>query len=249
MREEIRTVGALVDYVTSRVRRDGRVLWFRGHRSYDWPVQPSIWRKYARDDERNFTNRFRARAATRHQSLPAYHDCADWLSLMQHYGLPTRLLDWTRSPLIALYFAVEEYIYAARLEPENACIWILEPHVLNRMECLGDVTPSIEADMCQSMLLPAFNHVAPENDKVLAAMAAERDVRMFVQQGCFTIHSLKTPLEARPESGMYLEKLILPSASIKDLAWEIDAAGFRKGDIFPDLGNLAEELVHRRLPR
>jgi hypothetical protein len=117
------------------------------------------------------------------------------------------------------------------------------------MECLGDVTPSIDADMCQSMLLPAFNHVDPENDKVLAAMAAERDVRMFVQQGGFTIHSLRTPLNARPESSMYLQKLTLPATSIKDLAWEIDAAGFRKGDIFPDLANLAQELVHRRLPR
>ena len=238
----ITSVGDLAEHIVQRVQSTNRILWFRGHRCANWNVTPAIWRDYDKEQERNFTNRFRSRAATRYQSLPDYDNSAIWLSLMQHYGLPTRLLDWTRSPLVAAYFALEKYIYDKSIEPEDASIWVLEPHVLNALEGLGDVTPSIDAHMCAQMLLPAFSHRADENNKVLAVMAAERDMRMFVQQGCFTIHSDTHPLNQRSEKENYLTELTIPADCVKKMAFEIDVCGFRKGDIFPDLGHLAEEL-------
>jgi hypothetical protein len=145
-----------------------------------------------------------------------------------------------------VYFALEDYLYKPSTEPVDAAIWILEPHILNDLEGFGKITPSMEASMCKETVRPAFADFYPENGKVLCAMAAEKDMRMFVQQGCFTIHSDKTALELRPRSEEYLSKVTIPAQCVRQMAFEIDLCGFRKGDIFPDLGNLAEELKNLR---
>ena len=240
--EAVESIGELVSALTQRIRTDNRVLWFRGHRCIEWTVQPFIQRGYDNTDERNFTHRFRSRARTRYPSAPEYDNLGAWLSLMQHFGLPTRLLDWTRSPLVALYFAVEAYTYNASMIPSDACIWILEPHRLNAIDVQIEYTPSIDSGMCKAMLSPAFDGTAEETGVVMAAMAAESDLRMFVQQGCFTIHSYRGSLSERENQTEYLSGFRIPAQRVRDLAKQLDVCGFRKGDIFPDLQNLADEF-------
>jgi len=246
----VKSVGEFINEIETRIRpnksMNKRILWYRGQRRAKWDLEPTIRRGY-NDEERNFTNRFRSRAGTRYERLPRHNDLAAWLSLMQHYGLPTRLLDWTRSPLIALYFALERYIYED-LDAQDACIWILDPHRMNINEGFGKWTPPIDARTCLSMVEPAFYHDSPENSKVMAAMATETDGRMFVQQGCFTIHSDPEPLNNRNGHEDYLSALKIPADKVKDMAFSIDDCGFRKGDIYPDLEHLASEFKgrHRR---
>jgi len=240
MNYEMQSIEDLILMLRQRVSKDNRILWFRGHRDGSWKLSPTIKRGYNSNDERNLTHRFRSRAGIRHEHLPAYDDLASWLALMQHYGLPTRLLDWTRSPMVALFFALDGS-YRVK-HPVDACIWILEPHALNKAQRFEPYTAALNAWMYSDLIKPAYYHKSTEPETVAAAMTSETDQRMFVQQGCFTVHSADLPLEEIKLPDQVLTKIKIPAECVQQLSFDIELCGFRRGDLFPDLQNLADEL-------
>lgn len=118
--EKAETWDGLLDWV----KELGEQWCFRGQRNASWKLDTSldraVFREYSSEngwgsyhlnrqkviDEVLF--RFQQQAHQYVPKLPSRDDLGSWLALMQHYGVPTEFLDWTKSPYVALYFAFEE---------------------------------------------------------------------------------------------------------------------------------------------
>jgi hypothetical protein len=108
-------------------------LWYRGQRCASWGLSPKFYRaEYEDAFEEEIRQEFQSRAIQLIQGRLPITDY-DWYFLMQHYGVPTRLLDWTDNPLAGLYFAVAE----SRKDKCDAAVWILDPWWLNRKLGIG----------------------------------------------------------------------------------------------------------------
>ncbi len=241
--QEVSTIDELLQFANSLYQRHGLRLWYRGEEDAALTLVPSIQRSKKRiDAERYITNEFYIRARQILNNPPAKHNYAGWVSLMQHYGMPTRMLDWSQSPLIAVFFATETY----RATPEtDAGVWVLAPGLLNEMEGFGNCIYPIDADTTQEMLLPAFKHSHhnPDlKDKILACSSTERDLRMYAQQSNFTVHNSLRQLEDICGENM-LYKIIIPYSRKKYFIDSLRVFGITEGSVYPDLDHISSDLI------
>ncbi len=231
--------------------------WWRGHSRWQpshpvgpkghWQLVPGVYRDGKnRTYEHNAVAQFVTRAPARYPACPpalSVSTAPDWLFLMQHYGVPTRLLDWTKSPLIAAFFAVSEH-----QDDADAVVWALNPFTLNLANAgyagilmpFGDMKPAIGA-----LFVHPFNREMAPTEKVVAVAAKEIDMRMLVQLAAFTIHGTETPLETVPSANSFLRRLVIPAAAKKSMHEQLEVLGLRHSTLFPDLQSLAQELKTR----
>lgn len=212
--------------------------WWRGHGDSSWRLIPSVWRDPEPMEryEANLAAKFALRAPTRHPRCPPPGDLAGWLFLMQHYRLPTRLLDWTESPLIALYFAVTDPAQ------RDGALWALDPFMFNRDESGQEAVFQSNHPKVAPLLMAAYGGPASNGD-IAAIMADEVDVRMMVQLSGMTIHGDATPLESRPTAQSWTAMSLIPHQAKEKLALQLSRLGVRGRNIFPDLEHLAADLA------
>lgn len=159
----------------------------------------------------------------------------EWVALAQHHGLPTRLLDWTENPLVALFFAVADQTVTT-----DSAVWRLETnHVLEDLSIWSHFDQAYhDLSLRSGTQLYYPTYLAP---------------RVVAQRGCFTAHndfpegfSRYLPLEEQAEAGaipnITLTKYTIPAAYRGIISVELDSMGMDPHAVFPDLDGLCRKL-------
>lgn len=212
--------------------------YWRGQPRLGLPLVPKGWRPP--NDlrrQRNMAIRFCNEGRPRHPHSPRSDDYRGWLFLAQHYGLPTCLLDWTMSPLIATYFAVEKH------EEEPGELIALHPSGLNKLqEGTFNEFPA-DAQRLTPLFAQVYDARSSPVQKTLAVMPEQADTRMMVQRSRFTIHGCEAPIESIDGIGPYLIRLVVPPEGKRRIKVELQSLDIRSSVLFPDLEHLAEDLA------
>ena len=223
-------------------------VWWRGQRCFAWPLEPSAFRgDRGKDYEHGAIIRFQQRAPMRMSKIPNRVDYFGWLFVMQHHRLPTRLLDWTESPLIAAHFAAWDGNCLDNdgmpIDAPSGALFALSPYALNKSGLDDDGLLVQHDPRAIEAVEHAFRRSVADSDRVIAIRPPELYLRMMVQMSVFTIHPRGKLAEDLQDSDDFLIKFEIPHASKDDLRSGLKVLGVRDSNLFPDLDHLGDEVA------
>ena len=190
------------------------------------------------------------------RSAVPYDSTWNWLALAQHHGLPTRLLDWTYSPYVALHFATT----ALDRYEEDGVVWTLDYVGAHELlpPSLRDSLRDEGANLFTAEMLDrvaedreALDRLAEDDDFVLFLEPPSLDERIVNQYALF---SLMSSAEASldewcAQHSELVRKIVIPA----ELKWEVrdklDQANVTERVLFPGLDGLSRWLRRYYLPR
>ncbi len=204
---------------------EGRGWLFRGESQLGWELKPKAGRigdgkgaarkiPFDPKHERAILNLFKRQARPYLTHTPST-DC-EWLSVAQHHGMHTRLLDWTESLFVAAYFAVVQ----AGVNGPAVIIGVRDVPEISEVE---EIAPF---DLERPAVLYRPPHIAP---------------RIPAQRSVFTVHA--DPTQVFRPSGLVRWQISKRACwKIKKM---LDSAAINEGTLFPDLDGLARYLGWR----
>jgi hypothetical protein len=224
-------------------------LWFRGVKESSYSLVPGcVWRGMDLDIENSCVAEFLIHYRSFLQQ--SIQDPLELYALMQHYGLPTRLLDWTSSPFVALYFALEN-----KSSTRNT-VWVMSPVDLNQITCGFEcnIVPKVNIENCFiKPWLPLMLRDGSQDDVPSLPFAVKHPLvnpRISAQKGCFTFHGKrKDGIEKyfQDSGNECIAKLVLKAPSKRrEMLQQLYSLGFKEDDIYRDLSSLSRRILREQ---
>jgi hypothetical protein len=223
--------------------------WFRGEPFVeDTPLLPSLYRTLPNGNKYN-ENRIvqsfrRMGPAFTDYKTPDKHDTDEWLFLMQHLRVPTRLLDWTEGALIGLYFALQE---------KRPVVWMLNPDELNQLSSTEIIIPGAYP---LTWFRPKDGIINIGHENIRTAWETDNcglvlpvaikptyiHPRMSAQKSCFTVHGKKKEPLSRIVPDSILAKFVIKESAVSTMRRDLTMLGITHTSVFPEAEFLAKEL-------
>lgn len=227
---------------------------YRGLSTYDYPLETTLMRMggpYGKL-EKHLLRNFRKYA---HRNMVERDSIWDWLTLAQHHGLPTRLLDWTYSPFAALHFAtanVEKF-------DEDGVVWAinyvnvhrhLPERLLMQLEEEGANVFTIEMLSESVMSLEDFDALT-RGDIAIFLEPPSLDDRIVNQHALFSVmpnaeRRIDDLIQRHEDIG---RKIIIPAGLKWEIRDKIDQANITERVLFPGLDGLSSWLKRQYGPK
>ena len=248
--EKPHTLNQYITVIESIRINVGHKLWFRGSGKSDYLLRPSLYRNLkVKDIKELVETEYKILIRFKQRSIP-FHNASlnndlETLFLMQHYGIPTRLLDWTENPFIALYFAV---MSAKRNNfMNNAAVWILDPTIWTAHALLDNDAEIKSINDSEVIKYQPQNKYTLMPEKALPIYGSHNSQRIVSQRGVFVIFG-SDKLSMQKQYLKYrfpadsLIKVTLNKRYLPNLLESVLASGITESVVFPDLDGLASEL-------
>lgn len=232
--DAVTTIAELSELVESKFKDDKTTtILYRGHGAASFVLRPKVGRHQppknstgAGVNEKLMLELFR-RQSTEYISAANFNDDWELLAIAQHHGLATRLLDWTRNPLVALYFAVCVEFETRSKDKDSEGRPMREDAEIIAWRC---------NKICLTIPLPKNPLEIKETVRYVPRFLTPR---LKAQRGVFTAHPDPTN-EFKPE-GKCL-RIRIPHDARKQLKDSLFRHGIHEEVLFPDLDGLARHI-------